>query len=362
MRVLALRPLAQWTITELALVSITSVLGVAALSGCSKSPTAPPAPPTGSIALWVAGAQGLLGYTTSQLASGTSAGPAVVVTPFDYASGPSGLTFDASGNLWVSGLGVFEYTTSQLSAGRNPTPQVSLSALVLGSDIDPGALAFDASGNLWVATNDGIFDGVVEFTASQIAAGGSPVPPVTLAVDGSSSPAQPCGLAFDHSGNLWVSNYSTQPSSQPSTVVEFTTSQLAAGGNPIPVPAVTLSDDGSGSLTQPCGLAFDSSGNLWVANAANIGAVVEFASSQLRSTGSPTPAVKLTNGGVLASPAELAFDGHGNLWVSYLGAGLSTGAVFEFAPSQLMASGTPTPTVTISGPSITGSLGLAFVR
>jgi sugar lactone lactonase YvrE len=288
----------------------------------------------------------IVGYTANQLASSTSAAPAVVLTTGGNAgTGFPGLAFDASGNLWVAyNAAVVEYTACQLTASGNPKPNVTLTANAAASSLNnPVALAFDARGNLWVADDQGGTPGgntLVEFTPSQLAASGSPTPAVTL-----SAINNPVGLAFDHSGNLWTSIGS---------LVEFSASQLTASGSPIP--AVTLSDNGSGSLSGVSGLAFDGGGNLWVANGVNGPSIVEFASGQLGSTGSPTPAVRLT--GANLAPLGLAFDGHGNLWVANIL--LFNDNVVEFAASQLMASGAPTPTVTLSGASITGAVGLAF--
>jgi sugar lactone lactonase YvrE len=322
-----------------------------ALGGCKSS--TPPAPPAASVALWVGNGTGasVLGYTASQLASSTSAAPAVLLsTPTGNSN--SGAAFDTGGNLWLAqnlANTVVEYTASQRTASGSPTPNVTLSATTAGSLNGPVALAFDVAGNLWVANADSSGLGantLVEFTASQLAASGSPNPAVTLS-DTAGSINIPQGLAFDHSGNLWMSNFFS--------VVEFSASQLAASGSP--VPAVTLSSNGNGSLNEPESLAVDAGGNLWVPNFLGNN-VVEFASSQLASSGSPTPAVTLTSSGpgVLANPVGLAFDGHGNLWVS----SLVSNTVLEFTASQLMASGAPTPTVTISGFSIHEPTALAF--
>jgi sugar lactone lactonase YvrE len=314
-----------------------------ALGGC-KSSTAP-APPTGPVALWVVTFGGtILGYTATQLASSTSAAPKVVVST----AGTGEVAFDASGNLWTTDEGanaVVEYTASQLVASGSPTPNVTLTANAAGSLNFPVALAFDAGGNLWVGNYGPLprdSGTLVKFTPRQLAASGSPTPAVTLS-DNAGSISLPRGLAFDHSGNLWMCNTLV--------VVAFSASQLASSGSP--VPAVTLSADANISLDGPVALAFDGGGNLWVANInAN---VVEFASSQLGSTGSPTPAVTLTSAPA-AEPTGLAFDGHGNLRVT--SSFFST--VVEFAASQLRASGAPAPNVTLSGASISPLSGLAF--
>jgi len=341
-------------------VVVAGTIAALGIAGCSSTKTTEPPPPTGSVALWVVGDTSLLGYSTSQLASGTSAAPKVSLTAVASAA----LAFDGSGNLWVAGdQQIAEYAPSQLAASGNPTAKVTLTTNDT-SLISATSLAFDAHGNLWVGNNNGSYSTIVEYTTSQLASSGSPVPAVTLTTNNGSLYG-PNSLAFDHSGNLWVANLrETVP---PFTVVEFSVSQLAASGSPIP--AVTLTDDGKGSLSGPWGLAFDGAGNLWVANIGvdssngviGGGTVVQFASSQLGSTGSPTPAITLTSSGTLTSPSALAFDAHANLWVEYFNIVNSTGAVYEFTASQLEASGAPTPTVTISGNFPSVGTALAFV-
>ena len=218
------------------------------------------------------------------------------------------------------------------SRARAPTPKVTISATA-GSISSPFALAFDSVGDLWLANYSS--DTLVEFTPSQLAATGSPTPNVTVSATGGSIDG-PLGLAFDSSGDLWVANGSGED------LVEFTPGQLAATGSPTPNVTVTH------SLSDPVGLAFDSSGDLWAANNA-IGTLVEFTPSQLAATGSPTPAVTIEGMDTdLVGPTGLAFDSSGDLWVSNNAAG----SVLVFSSAQLASATGPTdivPATTIAG-------------
>ena len=125
------------------------------------------------------------------------------------------------------------------------------------SFVDPRGLAFDTSGDLWIcdATGGELF----EFAAASLGASGSLTPTVTITatpvetIDGiTTSLDGPDGLAFDPSGNLWVSNLQ---SDNAGSVAEFTAAQLATSGNPSP--AVFLDSDEFGlNIHQPALLTF----------------------------------------------------------------------------------------------------------
>jgi streptogramin lyase len=256
---------------------------------------------------------------------------------------PQFTAFDASGNLWVpdpvSGT-VDAFTPAQI-ADSATRPAIALTPTHPAGSFAPVGLAFDAAGDLWVS--DFGQNALIELTPSELSASGQPVPPVTIA---GGHLSQPAALSFDSGGNLWVTNNGNNSTD------EYTPSQLAASG--APTPAVALSASGSGEA----GLAFDHSGNLWVSNN-NTSTVVEYAKSQLASSGTPTPTVTLTStGGSLSGSLSLVFDGAGDLWV----ADYTNNSVVKFSPSQLSASGSPTPAATLAGSAtgINAPTGLAF--
>jgi sugar lactone lactonase YvrE len=346
-----------YTVTAAPVTTADSVVGSVDTGAVTGSPAAVTANATataaatyarrpGSGGLWVANFRSSTGtvlqYQAGQLASTTSAPPAIAIA--DGGSN-AGVAFDASGNLWLTAFpsdAVVEYSASQLSSSKAAAGTVVLGSTV-GSLSHPAGLAFDASGNLWVANDSN--NTIVEFTTNQITSSGSPTPAVTI---GGSALQAPWGLAFDASGHLWVAN------ALGNTLVEFTPGQLGASGSP--TPAVTLSATAN-SLVGPLFIAFDPSGNLWVANDNTFqNTVVEFSAGQLTATGSPTPAVTLSGGsGSLAIPIGLAFDASGNLWTANF-----AGSVVEFTPGQLATSGSPTPHVIVTGSSLDLPFGLAF--
>lgn len=248
-------------------------------------------------------------YTASQLKNlKTTPAPAANVVISESGSGPSGLLFDKSGNLWVAywtAGEIVEFTPSQLTASGSPAPNITISS---SSFNNPSALQFTKSGDLWVANTGG--DNVLWFTASQVAAGGSQTPFLTIATG---TIGADYAIAFDHSGNLWVTNFGS------STVQEFAANSLTGTGTITPTATVTLSATSvttstgtAQSLDGPDGLAFDHSGDLWVANWSSdySGSLAEFTPKQLAATGSPSPTVFLdsdTNGTNISNPILFTF-------------------------------------------------------
>lgn len=316
-------------------------------------------PGTGS--LWVGSAAGGIGssaflaYSATQLQSNTSAEPSITLVPHDNAV-PAAAALDAGGTLWaamnydnsVANTGtVVGFGQNQLQlAARLPYPVTPLVTLTVtgGAREFLRGMAVDGDGSVWVTKYTA--STIDLFWPSQLAATGSPAPAITLSAT-SGSLSGPAALAFDGNVNLWVANATSN------TVVQFTSMQTQASGSP--TPAVTVSAN-SGSLDRPAALAFDAAGNLWVANA-NSSTVVEFTGSQLATSGTPTPAVKLSaNNGSLSGPSSLAFDASGDLWV----ANQVGNTIVEFAADQLGASGAPTPIVTVSGSALSSPRGLVF--
>lgn len=272
------------------------------------------------------------GSVTAYRPSATgNARPVVLVTA--GINGPTALTLDSSGDLWVTNLinnTVVEYSKAELTKA-SPSPTVTISSPSLnGSD----GLAFAPSGDLWVAyITSGV---VVEFTKAQLAKSGSPAPRVTIGGGLGGSPV------FDPSGNLWEG--------QDDTLTEYTKAQLAKSGDPVPHVTITSKSLFAASYRP----AFDASGDMWVANYNFKPNVVEFTKAQVAKSGSPTARVTISSQG-LSELGDVALDPMGDLWVPSAGGGGAGGqpgpnAVFEFKKAQLAKSGSPAPARTIAGP------------
>ena len=189
----------------------------------------------------------------------------------------------------------------------------------------PNAIAFDSSGNLWVAdqNNNRVLEYKAPFStheAASVVIGQSSLTSSDTATT-STGLSSPSGLAFDSGGNLWVVDMLN------SRVLEYKAplSTGEAATLVIGQASFTSSDystTNSTNLSYATGLAFDSSGNLWVADQGN-DRIVEFKApfttheaaslviGQAGFAGSNTGATTATN---LNGVKALTFDSSGNLW------------------------------------------------
>jgi hypothetical protein len=295
-----------------------------------------------------------------------------------------GLTFDSNNDLWFglcntnSGY-LVELTRSALlhmvlygsvnfsTVIQDPVP---LSPEYLSC---PRAMQFDRAGNLWVEVDQTLFGPVptlLEYTSAQLSASGNPVPAV---IQTPTVPLTygPVALALDPAGNLWQSR---------GTILEFTAAQLAAGVQTDPTQTLIVGDAGP-ALNSPSSITFDTLGNLWVAfdsggTLGNTGGLEMFGAADLNGSGTvtSTPAttinaalfdtVLLDRHTVLSSfdsPDGLAFDSVGNLWIANTlqpAAGLGGGSLVEFSASELSTSGSPVPVRAILANHLNTNLGV----
>jgi len=240
-------------------------------------------------------------------------------------NGPLGIAIDLSGNVWVANFGnstVSEYDPG--TAGFLTVPSG-------GGVDDPFYLAVDAGGNIWVNNWGG--PSVTEFsgaTATEYTGGGTAglSEPVAIAVagtgdiwignEGNTSPYDisilngsgvtqttgstglsggglddPWGLAIDGADDVWLANFEGKSLSEFSPSQVPVTSATGYQGLWLNPSNQTLGP----ALNEPEGLAIDSSGNIWVADAGNNN-VVEFVGAAAPVA---TPLVYATKNGLLGA-------------------------------------------------------------
>ena len=271
-------------------------------------------------------------------------------------SGPAGIAFDSTGNLWVvdgSNSRVLEFKPP-FSSGESASTVLGASDFVTAGGFSsanqtnlniPFGLAFDSSGNLWISDTQA--NRIVEFKAPFSNGETESLVLGQANFTGSNSATtqtnlnSPRGIAFDSSGNLWAADIGN------SRVVEFKAplstgesenlvigqTNFTSGVQDIPgCPQSCSAQTSAASLNQPYAVAFDSSGNLWVTDpkVGNLaGRVLEYnapfttgesASLAIGVTGVDViPTLNCFNGigaNCLSFPDYLAFDKSGNLWIN----------------------------------------------
>jgi sugar lactone lactonase YvrE len=121
-------------------------------------------------------------------------------------------------------------------------------------------------------------------------------------------------------------------------VVDFSSNQLRTTGSPPPAVVVTP------PLASVSGLAFDSLGNMWVSSGGNDTLVAYSAGA--RAYGNPAPTGWLASSSITGG-SSLAVDAKGNLWVPRCGSPL-----FSFTAAQLATGGTQVPAVSITSSAV----------
>ena len=263
---------------------------------------------------------------------------------------PNGLTFDSSGNLWVADKGnsrVLKYPAANLSTGGAATValgQTDLTSNVNGTTatglVVATSIDFDSSGNLWVG--DALNNRILKYPAANLVTGGAATvalgqSDLTSAAKGITATTLKIGenyngtrIVFDSSGNLWASDTGN------SRILKYPAANLVTGG--AATVALGQSDLTSAArgitattMKNATNVAFDSSGNLWVADKGNI-RILKYPAANLATGGAATVALGQTDlttndhGNISApyshsaktfhNPTDVAIDSTGNIWIS----------------------------------------------
>lgn len=241
-----------------------------------------------------------------------------------FAHLPQGLAFDASGLMWVSAMGedtLRSFSTASRGAGGTIEATLMLQSAAL---LIPQGMAFDKNGTLWVADD---LNELLGFSAAQLAAGGNDITPAFHITDTLTTNPGMQGITFDSVGNAWlVETLAGQ-------VVEYSAAQLATSGPTAPNIRLTS------NMSAPVDLAFDSQGDLWVANEGT--GVTGYQPSQIAVTGSPTP--HFAAFAASDAPRGIAFDHSGSLYVY----SHNTGSISVYSAASL-ESGSPAPQGTLT--------------
>jgi ligand-binding sensor domain-containing protein len=229
------------------------------------------------------------------------------------------VAFDRDGNLWSVGPTTAEphllrYPASALGSSGEKERDRSIDIDGIPCSPSIRALAFDVSGNLWVSTCG---DQIVRLEPGDLEADATVTPAVVL-----SNVPENGNLAFDADGNLWVVSGAA--------IARYDAERLESSDADGPDRLLTVTNPDDTNELGPTDLVFDTAGDLWVTDfGGNL--VFEVAASDLAGSGEETVAAahRLTIG-VSALIDRPAFDESGGLWI-----GLGGGGVGRLAPEQL---------------------------
>ncbi len=251
-------------------------------------------------------------------------------------SAPTGLSFDAPGNLWVA-----DSSNNRVLMFKPPFTNGMAANLVIGqTDFTSSSshlsqtglnapVALVLLGNLWVADagNDRVLMFKPPFTngmSASLVIGQADFTHGSANQGGTTSPTglnHPFGLGFDASGNLWVSDESNN------RLLRFAPSfsngmaaSLVIGQSTFTTMASATTQTG---LFGPTHLSFDASGNLWVSDDGN-NRVLRYAppfsngmaASLVVGQADFTHNLVALNQFGFEGPIGVAFDALGNLWVA----------------------------------------------
>jgi len=203
----------------------------------------------------------------------------VIATTATGLDQPEAVAFDSSGDLWVGdslNSRVLEYT-APFSTGEAATLVIGEKNFVTAIDqvskagmSTPSGIAFDAAGNLWVVDGIRVLEYTAPFTTHEAAVQvlGQNTFTNSSTVVTATGLDLPNSIAFDSSGNLWVSDYGDNRVLQ--YAFPFSNGEAATGvlgqSNFTSSTELPVFNPTASSLNHPWGLAFDASGSLWVAD------------------------------------------------------------------------------------------------
>lgn len=280
---------------------------------------------------------------------------------------PIGIVVDSGGNLYVANGGASTGSVDSIMVyppnSVVPSKAIGLETTLVG----PSGITVDSSGSIYVANQEngkGVLDSVNVYPPGSYA---NLVPSAAI-IGNRTKLAQPSGIAIDSRGNLNVANAEGGASGHGSITIY----PVRSKGNVAPSAIIsgTSTSDKTG-LSSPSGIAFDSSGKLYVANVTggpdSNGSITVYPAG---SSGNVTPIATISDNPSCApcdktgfsSPQGVAVDSSGKIYVvNVTGGGGGTITIYSpLGSSRGILNETPATTITGSknGPDLTGGIAL----
>ena len=302
----------------------------------TTSPTAP------NSAIFVANGSNVTAYP---VAGNGNVAPIALMTDM---AGSYGLARDASGRTYVANHGTNTVTVYPANANGNVPPLAVIGGSNTGLD-QPGGIALDATGKIYVLNSAPSFPGINVYPPLSNSTGILNEAPIASIAGSQTLLDEPDAIALDSHGNIYVAN-------QFGGHAEFFDSGrltvYPAGSNGNVAPATTISGDKTG-LALPVGIAVDSSGNIYSANAviALIGGKLKRLTSitvySAGSKGNASPVATIAGANTNLSPRGIAVDSSRNIYVT---------AAFSIEMFSAGSNGNVSPALSITG----ADTGLSF--
>ncbi len=250
---------------------------------------------------------------------------------------PQGIALDSSANIYVADSGaasVYVYSALGKSVGPlNESPIDSISGSITDL-VSPVGIALDSSNTIYVADN-GVNSVFVYAAGSNGNVAPSAASISTTTTTGLSSPQ---GIALNSIGNIYVADDGVFGLGPGSVFV------YAAGSNANAAPIASISGESTG-LETPGGIAFDSSGKIYVADS---GATSVFVYPE-GSNGNVTPSATITGPDTeLSYPFGIAVDSSGKIYVADDGDSECDGTASVYV-YKAKSNGDKEPVATING-------------
>jgi uncharacterized protein (TIGR03437 family) len=217
-----------------------------------------------------------------------------------------------------------QYTITTVAGGGQPQDGVGDGGPATSAELIPWGLAVDSAGNLYIADSLGsrIRKVSTNGTITTVAGGG----PCCALGDGnpatSATLSSPAGVAVDASGNLYIADSASARVRKVSTNGIIST--FAGGGSQTLAPGGSASAS-SLRFQAPTGIAVDTGGNIYVTDGLIEGTVYEISPAGMATivAGGPDNFLALGNGdggpatkATLSEPAGIAVDSAGNLYIA----------------------------------------------